>query len=168
MNSIGRFEHFNAKSNYFQPDSASYSREYTINNMVIRKAKVGAILSGLMKDAGISESALSRSTGVPQTTINRIINGVTNDPRERVLAPIAKHFGITVPMLRGQVPMQGDGTIRPLSSQEDNLLKLFGRLISSQKEYIFKRLEELVSENESIYDLIDIHRKLQINKKLQP
>ena len=52
-------------------------------------------LSKLMRDNNLSQSALSRSTGVPQPTINRILSQVTAEPRRDSVVRIANFFGIT-------------------------------------------------------------------------
>jgi len=51
-------------------------------------------LARLMKEKGISQSGLSRATGVPQPTINRILSQVTQDPRRDSLVSIANYFGV--------------------------------------------------------------------------
>ena len=43
-------------------------------------------LARLMAKEGISQSGLSRATGVPQPTINRILSRVTQDPRRDSMA----------------------------------------------------------------------------------
>ena len=52
-------------------------------------------LAKLMRDQGLSQSALSRATGVPQPTINRILSEVTREPRRDSVVRIANYFGIT-------------------------------------------------------------------------
>lgn len=52
-------------------------------------------LAKLMRDKGLSQSALSRATGVPQPTINRILSEVTREPRRDSVVRIANYFGIT-------------------------------------------------------------------------
>mgnify|MGYP001030144912 FL=1 len=51
-------------------------------------------LARLMKQEGISQSGLSRATGVPQPTINRILSQVTQDPRRDSMISIANYFGV--------------------------------------------------------------------------
>ncbi|MBT3671405.1 MAG: helix-turn-helix domain-containing protein, partial [Porticoccaceae bacterium] len=45
------------------------------------KLDISKQLSKLMRDNNLSQSALSRATGVPQPTINRILSEVTREPR---------------------------------------------------------------------------------------
>lgn len=53
----------------------------------------------LMEEAKIREAELARQTGLPQTTINRLLQGETPDPRTGTLKPIAKYFGVSIDSL---------------------------------------------------------------------
>ena len=55
----------------------------------------GKQLSRLMRDNDLSQSALSRATGVPQPTINRILSGITKEPRRDSVVRIANFFGVS-------------------------------------------------------------------------
>lgn len=57
-------------------------------------------LRTLMTQHDIGENALSRETGVPQSTIHRVLNGHNLEPRDSTLLPLARHFGMTVEQLR--------------------------------------------------------------------
>ena len=59
-------------------------------------------LARLMKQEGISQSGLSRATGVPQPTINRILSQVTQDPRRDSMISIANYFGVPLESLYRQ------------------------------------------------------------------
>ena len=52
-------------------------------------------LSRLMRDKKLSQSALSRATGVPQPTINRILSQTTVDLRRDSVVRIAKYLDVT-------------------------------------------------------------------------
>lgn len=52
----------------------------------------------------VSEYRLAAETGVPQATINRILKGVSVDPKTDTVRPLAAFFGITVEDLRGTSP----------------------------------------------------------------
>ncbi|NNM59018.1 MAG: LexA family transcriptional regulator [Legionellales bacterium] len=58
----------------------------------------------LMDEAGMIEAELARQTGIPQTTINRVLLGETLDPRATTLVSISKFFGVTVDQLIGHLP----------------------------------------------------------------
>lgn len=47
----------------------------------------------IKKDAGITTAALSHLSGVPQGTINKILNGETENPRARTLRQLAAALG---------------------------------------------------------------------------
>lgn len=75
-----------------------------------------AIIKNLMRECGIREAELARQTGLPQTTINRLLLGETHDPRANTLIPIATFFGVTVGQLLGQEPLNSEriaGTFNP-------------------------------------------------------
>lgn len=63
------------------------------------------ILQQLMKESSIKEAELARQTGLPQTTINRLLLGGTTDPRAHTLKPIADFFGVTIGQLCGFEPL---------------------------------------------------------------
>ena len=65
---------------------------------------LASILRRLMDEAHVIEADLARQTGLPQTTINRLLQNETQDPRANTLIPIAKFFGITIGQLLGQEP----------------------------------------------------------------
>lgn len=50
----------------------------------------------------MSANELSRRSGVPQSTITRILNGDVKDPRTQQLSKIAGVFGVGVAELRGE------------------------------------------------------------------
>lgn len=57
-------------------------------------------LRTLMNQHRIGENALSRATGVPQSTIHRVLNEPGLEARDSTLHPLATYFGITVEQLR--------------------------------------------------------------------
>lgn len=59
------------------------------------KLDISKQLAKLMRDQQLSQSALSRATGVPQPTINRILSEVTREPRRDSVIRIANYFGVT-------------------------------------------------------------------------
>ena len=59
------------------------------------KLDISKQLAKLMRERHLSQSALSRATGVPQPTINRILSEVTREPRRDSVVRIANYFGVT-------------------------------------------------------------------------
>jgi SOS-response transcriptional repressor LexA len=53
----------------------------------------------------ISEAELCRRINIPQSTISRLLNGATNDPRASTLTAIAKYFDVSVDQLIGLKPI---------------------------------------------------------------
>jgi transcriptional regulator with XRE-family HTH domain len=56
-------------------------------------------LSRLLNTFDITEYDLSKSLGIPYNTINRIITGITTDPRISTLEQIADYFGVKLDFL---------------------------------------------------------------------
>lgn len=52
----------------------------------------------------ISANELSKRTGVPQSTITRILNSDVKDPRQKQLQKLADFFGVSSSYLRGDEP----------------------------------------------------------------
>lgn len=63
------------------------------------------ILRNLMLNAKISEYELAKKTGVPQPSINKILNGKNTNPKISTLRPLAQHFMITISELIGETPL---------------------------------------------------------------
>lgn len=57
-------------------------------------------LAYLIDRARTNPTALSGQTGVPQSTIWRILNGESEDPRTSTLQKLADFFGVTVQDMR--------------------------------------------------------------------
>ena len=69
-------------------------------------------LSKLMHACGISQSALSRATGVPQPTINRILNESIREPRYDSVVRLAHFFDVTPESMYGPHSLKaGDNTV---------------------------------------------------------
>tara|TARA_B110000259_G_C13946742_1_gene375049 strand:+ start:537 stop:740 length:204 start_codon:yes stop_codon:yes gene_type:complete len=54
-----------------------------------------------MNDFQLSQTELSLSTGVPQPTIHRFMNGKTKSPNYEVARKIANYFDVSVDYLHG-------------------------------------------------------------------
>ncbi len=59
----------------------------------------------MQSDSKISEGELSRKTGVPQSTIHRILAGQIKESKPSTLRPVANYFGISLAQLQGEEPM---------------------------------------------------------------
>lgn len=65
------------------------------NAETMKDLDISKQLAKLMRSQNLSQSALSRATNVPQPTINRILSGVTREPRRDSVIRLATFFGIT-------------------------------------------------------------------------
>lgn len=73
------------------------------------KRNVSTVLKELLARHQISAMALHRSTGVPQSTLSRILSGKIVDPSDRHISKIAEYFNISTDRLRGRDDRAGSG-----------------------------------------------------------
>lgn len=59
----------------------------------------------MLSDGKLSEGELSRKTGVPQSTIHRLLSGEIKESKPSTLKPIAGYFGLTLAQLQGEEPI---------------------------------------------------------------
>ena len=94
-------------------------------------------LRKLMRERRISQTALSRATGIPQPTINRILHGVTLNPRHDSVVHLATFFHMTPDS------MYGSPSKEAFFSNEASLDELCGnieRLSASERSIVLLRL----------------------------
>lgn len=65
-------------------------------------SSIGHIIRQLMLHSQLSEADLCRGVNLPQTTINRLLSGQTNDPRMSTVVSVARFFGVSIGQLLGQ------------------------------------------------------------------
>lgn len=70
---------------------------------VMQKRNVSIVLRELLDRDRISPTELHRRTGVPQSTLSRILNGKIVDPSDKHISRIAEYFRISTDQLRGRV-----------------------------------------------------------------
>ncbi|MDG2117217.1 MAG: helix-turn-helix transcriptional regulator [Porticoccaceae bacterium] len=100
-------------------------------------------LAKLMRDQGISQSALSRATGVPQPTINRILSEVTREPRRDSVVRIANYFGITPESLY-EAPYKQSAAQQKKQSIEA-LFDLISELDEADRNTLFDRVAKEIN-----------------------
>ena len=72
----------------------------------MKKGIISRNISLLMEHFAIrNESQLAKLVGMPQTTINKLITGVSSDPRISTLTPIITHFKISLDTLLSDDPV---------------------------------------------------------------
>ena len=104
-----------------------------------------------MREHNLSQSALSRATGVPQPTINRILSQATLDLRRDSVVRIAQYFGVEPEALyesdvKGEKQQLASGNVcNPSSSAVmDDICKRVMSLSRLQRAEILQRLVEMV------------------------
>ena len=82
-------------------------------------------LAKLMRACEISQSALSRATGVPQPTINRILNESIREPRYDSVVRLAHFFDVTPESMYGPYSLKaGDNTVISSKRLYEQILSL--------------------------------------------
>jgi transcriptional regulator with XRE-family HTH domain len=102
------------------------------------RSRISNQLAKLMKDRLVSQSELSRSTGVPQPTINRILNEVTLEPRHDTIVRIANFFGVTPDSMYTPLPQKASDN--PMITA-DLLYTQIVSLDDYQRQYLFSKVE---------------------------
>ncbi|MFK3971159.1 helix-turn-helix transcriptional regulator [Pseudomonas sp. NPDC087358] len=71
----------------------------------MHKRTVPKVLKELLDRQGISPTELHRRTGVPQSTISRILSEKIADPADKHISKIAEYFRVSTDQLRGRVDL---------------------------------------------------------------
>ena len=101
------------------------------------KVDISQQLARLMRQNGVSQSGLSRGCGVPQPTINRILNEKTKEPRRESVVRIANFFGVDPEsMYQEPTEVQEDGD--PVA----RLYQQMSALRPNQLRRLFSKLAE--------------------------
>lgn len=69
--------------------------------MGLREAQIAETLEKLMKEKGLTRYKLAKLTGVPYTTLIKILDGTTKNPQIETLSSLADFLGVTVDYLSG-------------------------------------------------------------------
>ncbi|MDE0842180.1 MAG: helix-turn-helix transcriptional regulator [Porticoccaceae bacterium] len=108
-------------------------------------------LSRLMREKKLSQSALSRATGVPQPTINRILSQTTVDLRRDSVVRIAKYLDVTPESLYSSQSKAAGDSVRvtdfigaDANDVIDEICRRVMTLTSLQRAEVLQRLVELV------------------------
>lgn len=109
--------------------------------------------SSPIRGKALTASELSRRSGVPQSTISRILNGDVLDPRSHQLRRLATYFGISLVSLRNESrepvarPRPAGDFLVYLTDQEITLIKLFRSSDDEGRAKILRVAESLVMGN---------------------
>ncbi len=109
-------------------------------------------LARLMREKKLSQSALSRATGVPQPTINRILSQTTVNLRRDSVVRIAAYFDVTPESLyssKGNINVSYDRLGSSVAAQEsanpiEEICRRVMSLTSLQRSEVLQRLVEIV------------------------
>jgi len=101
------------------------------------KIDISQQLARLMRENGVSQSGLSRGCGVPQPTINRILNEKTKEPRRESVVRIANFFDVTPESLyKASDEVREDGDLVARLYQQMSALR------PNQRKRLFSKLAE--------------------------
>ena len=76
----------------------------------MQKKTIHTILADLLAQANIKPTELAARTGVPQSTISRILNRKILAPKDEPVRKLANYFGVTTDQLRGFQPLSSPYT----------------------------------------------------------
>lgn len=71
----------------------------------MQKRNVASVLRALLDRHGLSPTELHRRTGVPQSTLSRILSEKIVDPSDKHVSKIAEYFGVSTDQLRGRAEL---------------------------------------------------------------
>lgn len=107
--------------------SIEYSRAYSA-----RMKTLADRLDSAMREHDLSQSALSRASGVPQPTINRILKGLTLKPDTETTRKLAAAIGVSLEWLldgvEGGTNSVNKSQSTPLSDEANSLIREVERL----------------------------------------
>jgi phage repressor protein C with HTH and peptisase S24 domain len=84
---------------------------------VMQKRNVSIVLRELLDRDGISPTELHRRTGVPQSTLSRILSGKIVDPSDKHISRIADYFRVSTDQLRGRAGSAWQDERDPMHSE---------------------------------------------------
>lgn len=93
--------------------------EFGIENLTDFSDKLSKTINKLMQLHRINMHQLHKNTGVPLTTINRLVNDKKINPTINSLLPIADYFGITLNQLMGIDPLNSELLVGKYSSKRE-------------------------------------------------
>ncbi|SDR95786.1 Peptidase S24-like [Pseudomonas cedrina] len=79
------------------------TRKSPVTIHIMQKRNVSIVLRELLDRDRISPTELHRRTGVPQSTLSRILSGKIVDPSDKHISRIAEYFRVSTDQLRGRV-----------------------------------------------------------------
>jgi phage repressor protein C with HTH and peptisase S24 domain len=89
----------------------------------MQKRNVSTVLRALLDQHGISPMELHRRTGVPQSTLSRILSGKIVDPSDKHISKIAGYFSLSTDQLRGRADVTrapGHSGLKDISLWDDD------------------------------------------------
>lgn len=86
---------------------------------VMQKRNVASVLRALLDRHGLSPTELHRRTGVPQSTLSRILSEKIVDPSDKHVSKIAGYFGVSTDQLRGRVELGESREAAPARSHAE-------------------------------------------------
>ena len=109
------------------------------------------ILAKLKSENGFTTDQLSRRSGVPKGTLNKLLNGETRNPRGDTLQKIAAALGCTADVFyglgEGLLRLQNAGDILPLSRRS---IPMPGE-IAAGRPLFMEEQHEIISCDESLH-----------------
>jgi len=89
------------------------------NMHFMQKRNVATVLRELLDRHGLSPTELHRRTGVPQSTLSRILSEKIVDPSDKHVSRIAEYFGVSTDQLRGRIELGESREAQPMHGHVD-------------------------------------------------
>ncbi len=109
--------------------------------VVDKELDIAGRLGQLMREKEFTQSSLSRASGVPQPTINRILVRVTRDPRRESVVKLANCFNVSPEFLYGSVGAEEPG--QPKVEVGKTSVEKYSLNMMESVESIYKQVELL-------------------------
>lgn len=104
---------------------------------------IGQRISSLMKERGVSRYKMSKDSGIPYTTLIKILDGITKNPQINNLQEIANYFDLSVTELTGQESHTGDFGDEIFDEDTRMIAREYKNLSPKNKELLKNIIESL-------------------------
>lgn len=96
----------------------------------------------IMKMKGISSEELSVKSGVPKSTIDKILSGNTPDPRYNTVKELVNSLNLSVDELIYYLDLSADTSTNSFTSQDVSIISKYNQLDTYGKEIILLLLQK--------------------------
>lgn len=106
------------------------------------------VLNRMKKDSGMTTEEISKLSGIPKGTLNKLFAGQTKDPQLNTMRAVVHSLGFTLDDLAPEnenSPAPANAETGELNEQEQTLIHNYRALNDEGQEKLFDYSEDLVS-----------------------